>query len=117
MSSSSVSPPSPSIAAQNLLAVAIASGVFGFWLAVGLSLPISRSPQQDFGSKDGGPAQADDSDGFETEEDSDEEDERLATRNAKLDRVKAAVMEECKLVLVVNQELGMQKGKIAAQCG
>jgi hypothetical protein len=24
--------------------------------------------------------------------------------------------EECKLVLVVNQELGMQKGKIAAQC-
>lgn len=104
--------------AQNLLAVAIASGVFGYWLAVGLSLPISRGDHLKSTTKNGSASKEASDDDCSTEEsDSDEEDDRLSTRNAKLDSVKAGMMEECKLVLVVNQELGMQKGKIAAQCG
>lgn len=48
--------------------------------------------------------------------DSDEEiteDYAQRLKNAALPKSK----EECKLVLVVNQELSMTKGKIAAQCG
>lgn len=48
---------------------------------------------------------------------SDSEDEKAAVTEASLDQVKPGKWEECKLVLVVNQELGMGKGKIAAQCG
>jgi len=42
---------------------------------------------------------------------SDEEDV-----NEDLSRVQAGMFEECKLVLVVRSDLGMTKGKIAAQC-
>ncbi len=48
--------------------------------------------------------------------DSDAEDEQANVRSGMLGTVRAKTMEECKLVLVVNQELGMSKGKIAAQC-
>lgn len=48
---------------------------------------------------------------------SDSEDERAAVTEAHLAEIAPGKWEECKLVLVVNQELGMGKGKIAAQCG
>lgn len=140
---------------SNMIAVALASGLFGYWLAVGLSLPFritrnteptfestSVSPkntQLDHGasspkaskSASGGAAVAEKIEGesqsqseSETETDdseveigSDTEDELEATEGKALDSIKAGKWEECKLVLVVNQELGMQKGKIAAQCG
>jgi peptidyl-tRNA hydrolase, PTH2 family len=48
--------------------------------------------------------------------DSDAEDEAALIKEGKMGTIKAGMTEECKLVLVVNQELGMGKGKIAAQC-
>jgi PTH2 family peptidyl-tRNA hydrolase len=52
-----------------------------------------------------------------TDPDSDSEDESAALAAADIAGVKAAMGEEVKLVLVVNDSLKMQKGKIAAQAG
>ena len=51
-----------------------------------------------------------------TDTESDEEDENAA-RVSDIAAVKAGMMEEVKLVLVVNDSLKMSKGKIAAQAG
>lgn len=51
-----------------------------------------------------------------TDSDSDAEDERAAG-SFDLNSVTASALEEVKLVLVVNDSLKMQKGKIAAQAG
>lgn len=128
-----------------MAAVAIASAVFGYWLATGLRLPSSsrvestgvkpaplsvddaastarEQPQQ--GRKKNKQKQKQKSaaapapvEEGEIDAGSDSEDEKEAVSQASLDQVKAGKWEECKLVLVVNQELGMTKGKIAAQCG
>ncbi|GAA94594.1 uncharacterized protein L969DRAFT_96221 [Mixia osmundae IAM 14324] len=45
----------------------------------------------------------------DSEDSSSEHDEALS-------KVKAALFEECKMILVVRTDLGMTKGKIAAQC-
>ncbi|KAG9051584.1 hypothetical protein FS837_004094 [Tulasnella sp. UAMH 9824] len=47
-------------------------------------------------------------------EDSDDEE---ADADGDLASVSAGLFEECKMVLVVRSDLGMTKGKIAAQCG
>jgi len=82
-------------------ALAVSSGVIGYWIGVGSSLNVSRSPR---------PA----SNEQESEEGSESEGELEAMG---LDKVKADTMEECKMVLVVRGDLGMTKGKMAAQCG
>lgn len=133
---------------SQLAVVAIASAVFGYWLATGLS-PISRGPTSEKRVEPPSqveapvsPAPAIISDAPAPKKNkkktkskpkqeenikpepeaavdagSDSEDERAAVTEASLDQVKPGKWEECKLVLVVNQELGMTKGKIAAQCG
>lgn len=62
------------------------------------------------------PSQTSDSEGA-TDPGSDEEDESAAVTGADLSSVKAGLGEEVKLVLVVNDSLKMQKGKVAAQAG
>jgi PTH2 family peptidyl-tRNA hydrolase len=48
---------------------------------------------------------------------SSDEDEAFAQANkAELSALKAGMMEDCKMVLCVRTDLGMNKGKIAAQC-
>jgi PTH2 family peptidyl-tRNA hydrolase len=71
------------------------------------SAPTTTSPASEISHGDNSSDYSDDSDEEITEE--------YATRlkNAK----PPSSREECKLVLVVNQELSMTKGKIAAQCG
>ncbi|KAJ9107804.1 hypothetical protein QFC19_002709 [Naganishia cerealis] len=139
---SSISP-----VASQLAVVAITSAVFGYWLATGLRLPYSnkvntaraevarsaptvpapsgdepsqkskkknKSKEQQNGKRNVSVSTPEEA---EVDAGSDSEDEREAVSQASLDQVKAGKWEECKLVLVVNQELGMTKGKIAAQCG
>ncbi|KAH8928480.1 PTH2-domain-containing protein [Atractiella rhizophila] len=77
-------------------AVAVCSGIIGYFIGVGSTLPITRVKNE---------AESEDEDsGLEGEGDGD------------LGSVKAGMMEECKLVLVVRDDLKMTKGKIAAQC-
>ncbi|KAJ9109168.1 hypothetical protein QFC21_000497 [Naganishia friedmannii] len=128
---------------SQMAAVAIASAVFGYWLATGLRLPSSSKIESTNGKATqlpataSGPTTAEGSqqskeknkqkqknvpvpapaEEGEIDAGSDSEDEKEAVNQASLDQVKAGKWEECKLVLVVNQELGMTKGKIAAQCG
>jgi hypothetical protein len=148
-------------AETQLVAVAIASAIFGYFLATGFQLPYSKSipegpssstaqaskpevsavdplsiteptlsippqepsksnkkkkakqQQQQALKEEAAKAEAE----GEIDAGSDSEDEKAAVTEASLDQVKPGKWEECKLVLVVNQELGMGKGKIAAQCG
>ncbi|KAJ9125544.1 hypothetical protein QFC22_000506 [Naganishia vaughanmartiniae] len=129
---------------SQLAAVAIASAVFGYWLATALRLPsvsevesanvkpkqtpatvsapTPSEPSQQSKKKNKQkqksvpvPIAAEEEGEIDTGSDS--ENEKEAINQASLDQVKAGKWEECKLVLVVNQELGMTKGKIAAQCG
>ncbi|GAA5870975.1 hypothetical protein JCM16303_001648 [Sporobolomyces ruberrimus] len=84
-------------------AVGVASGLIGYFVGVGSTLPITRSIE-----KGKQKAEAEESD-YETESESGDDDE--------LKTVKAEGDEPCKLVLVVRTDLNMNKGKIAAQCG
>jgi PTH2 family peptidyl-tRNA hydrolase len=52
-----------------------------------------------------------------TNPESDSEDESAAVSSSDIASVKAGMGEEVKLVLVVNDSLKMQKGKVAAQAG
>lgn len=128
---------------SQLAAVAIASAVFGYWLAksaISRSLPhplqqpspmretsavpplperTTEEPTKSTKKKNktkAAPLPEQDTEG-EMDAGSDSEDERAAVTEATLDQINPGKWEECKLVLVVNQELGMGKGKIAAQCG
>ncbi|CAE6413749.1 unnamed protein product [Rhizoctonia solani] len=87
-----------------VVAVALVSATIGYWAGVGSSLKYTNvTPKQSPAPS----AKGEDSDN----EDSEEHDD------TNLGEVKAGIMEECKLVLVVRTDLGMTKGKIAAQCG
>ncbi|QKX55648.1 uncharacterized protein TRUGW13939_02745 [Talaromyces rugulosus] len=92
----------PPSTASYIFATAILAGVTGYFIGQGSSLNIFRSP----------PNVDDESDLEDEEEDDDEEEEddtaELATFEGNHDEVK--------LVLVVRTDLGMGKGKIAAQC-
>ncbi|KAH7104711.1 PTH2-domain-containing protein [Auriculariales sp. MPI-PUGE-AT-0066] len=85
------------------VAISITCLVLGYWVGVGSTLPISR------GRSDGSQqSKAPDNDSG-ADSDSDYEDD--------LGQLKAGTSEQCKMVLVVRTDLGMTKGKIAAQCG
>lgn len=97
----------------------------GYWIGVGRSLPwtISRDtdvnisePPSPSKSKSTTKPQNSESDLEVSDSEYESEEEAALVKVGKIGMLKAGAMEECKLVLVVNQELGMQKGKIAAQC-
>ncbi|GAA6056161.1 hypothetical protein JCM3770_004237 [Rhodotorula araucariae] len=85
------------------LAVGVASGLIGYFVGVGATLPITR------GITEGAKANEPESD-YETDSEDGGDAGELAA-------VKAEGDEPCKLVLVVRTDLNMTKGKIAAQCG
>ncbi|CAE7232262.1 unnamed protein product [Rhizoctonia solani] len=88
-----------------IAATALVSATIGYWAGVGSSLKYTNvTPKPS-------PAPSVKGEGSD-EEDSDEERD-----DTNLGEVKAGMMEECKLVLVVRTDLGMTKGKVAAQCG
>ncbi|GAA5924887.1 aminoacyl-tRNA hydrolase [Sporobolomyces koalae] len=89
-------------------AVGVASGLIGYFVGVGSTLPITASDFPRSIDKGKQKAEVDDSD-YETESEDGDDDE--------LKTVKAEGDEPCKLVLVVRTDLNMNKGKIAAQCG
>ncbi|KAK0290899.1 hypothetical protein LTR35_001620 [Friedmanniomyces endolithicus] len=102
----------PPSTASIALATAIVSGLVGYYFAQARSIGL-------FGSPTTRPAA-----GAATEE-SDVSDAESASHSDEDDDVQdlgelksfADSAEECKLVLVVRTDLGMGKGKIAAQCG
>ncbi|GAA6000639.1 hypothetical protein JCM10207_004588 [Rhodosporidiobolus poonsookiae] len=83
-------------------AVGLASGLIGYFIGVGATLPISR----------GNTASAEQDDAA-----SDDEAESEYGDENDLKGIKAEGSEPCKLVLVVRSDLNMTKGKVAAQCG
>lgn len=94
----------PASSAATYLAVAVTSLAVGYWIGVGSTLPITRGSA--------GPDAPEDVPGSDDGDDSESE-----AGGEGLDQVKAGAFEECKMVLVVRTDLGMTKGKIAAQCG
>ncbi|KZW02149.1 PTH2-domain-containing protein [Exidia glandulosa HHB12029] len=83
--------------AATYLALIITSAAVGYWAGVGSTLPITRG------------ASAHDEPDNDSGEDSDTGDDDG------LEKVTPGAFEECKMVLVVRTDLGMTKGKIAAQ--
>jgi len=98
-------------AVSTYAALAIISLTLGYWAGVGSSLNVTRR------SSDAAPAEQPlkksktKPDGGDAESDSSDQD-----IGENLSAVKAGVIEDCKLVLVVRTDLGMTSGKIAAQC-
>ncbi|KAM0792874.1 hypothetical protein ACM66B_002637 [Microbotryomycetes sp. NB124-2] len=82
-------------------AASVASGLIGYFIGMGSTLPISR----------GGASRT------TQVSDDDEDDDSVVGDEDDLKGLKAVGDEPCKLVLVVRTDLGMTKGKIAAQCG
>ncbi|EEQ33654.1 putative peptidyl-tRNA hydrolase [Microsporum canis] len=94
----------PSSTAALVIATSILTGVIGYYIGQGASIGIfSSTPSHAQKNK----SIEDESDG-EEDEDEDEAEGELATFEGNTDEVK--------LVLVVRTDLGMGKGKIAAQC-
>ncbi|BGP13342.1 hypothetical protein JCM10213_001471 [Rhodosporidiobolus nylandii] len=83
-------------------AVGLASGLIGYFIGVGATLPISRGVNEATKAN-------------EVEDDSEGESEYGDEEELKT--IKAEGDEPCKMVLVVRSDLNMTKGKIAAQCG
>lgn len=84
--------------------------MIGYYLGVGRSLlGYNASSRRRLASEDEDEDEDEDGDG---DEDTDLTDEALVKMNA----LRAGLLEECKLVLVVRTDLKMDKGKIAAQC-
>ncbi|PWY87250.1 PTH2-domain-containing protein [Aspergillus sclerotioniger CBS 115572] len=102
----------PSTAAY-VVATAILAGITGYFIGQGSSLGLFSTKE-----KEGWPnsynvkVHRDSSDEYESEEEEDSEDEGDGTELGNFDES----AEEVKLVLVVRTDLGMTKGKIAAQC-
>ncbi|KLO20534.1 PTH2-domain-containing protein [Schizopora paradoxa] len=91
-------------------ALAIVSLTLGYWAGVGSSLKLTRSSPNPQASTNPSPKEAkpknEDAEADESDEEAGED----------LSAVKAGLLEDCKLVLVVRTDLGMTSGKIAAQC-
>ncbi|KAK4548005.1 hypothetical protein LTR36_010725 [Oleoguttula mirabilis] len=105
----------PPSAASIAIGTAIISGLFGYYLGQGRSIglfgkPSTRAPA----ARDGQHAHSDESDISDMDAQTDDEEDSVQD----LGELKTfpGNSEECKLVLVVRTDLGMGKGKIAAQC-
>jgi hypothetical protein len=103
-----------------LVAVAVAAGSTGYVLGTWSSTSSAATSPSSLPntSQPAAPAKPSSTESTEgsLDSDSDYEDEVALVKEGKLGTLRAGKLEECKLVLVVNQELGMGKGKIAAQC-
>ncbi len=98
------------------LALTVSSLIIGYYLGTGASL-FSYSQTAKSRAAAGASAQSGSEDEDEGEgEDSGTEDLTDGDKMA-MSRIRAGLMEECKMVLVVRTDLKMDKGKIAAQCG
>jgi len=100
---------------SGVFALMTCAAVAGYWVGVGRSLNLTRANGAEVDSDDEdvkepaadekkSPAQASD-------DESSGDEEQLGD----LSQIKPGFMEECKMVLVVRTDLGMTKGKIAAQ--
>jgi PTH2 family peptidyl-tRNA hydrolase len=89
--------------------LAISSAVIGYYVGTGSAL-LGYNRQAKRRLLDG---DTDDEDGVEESDDSDLTDENRKRMNA----LRAGLLEDCKMVLVVRMDLKMDKGKMAAQCG
>ncbi|CRG92272.1 peptidyl-tRNA hydrolase, PTH2 family [Talaromyces islandicus] len=94
----------PPTTASYILATAILAGVTGYFIGQGSSLGIFRSAQN-----------VDEESDLEDEEEGEDDDEEEEDDTAELATFDGN-HDEVKLVLVVRTDLGMGKGKIAAQC-
>lgn len=99
---------SASTALLSQLALGLSSLVIGYYLGVGRSLFSTRA-------KYNNNTASDDEDDEDSDEDADSVD-LTDEQTEKMNALKAGLLEECKLVLLVRQDLKMDKGKIAAQC-
>lgn len=80
--------------------------MIGYYIGIGRSL-FSYSNR----AHKKGDDSCDDDEDYDSELDTD-----LSDKKVDMNAVKAALLEECKLVLIVRTDLKMDKGKIAAQC-
>ncbi|KAK5136896.1 hypothetical protein LTR08_001818 [Meristemomyces frigidus] len=106
----------PPSAASIALATAIISGLFGYYLGQARSIglfgkPSTRSPAARLGQQPDDKSDISDADAGSEDEDDDSVQDLGELKSFPGNN------EECKLVLVVRTDLGMGKGKIAAQCG
>ncbi|KAK6345462.1 hypothetical protein TWF718_007379 [Orbilia javanica] len=115
-----------------LLATALASGLGGYYIGSSTSrirdLP-AESPNSDSKSKSKSPIKssaskdsfenisATEADGNGDDDDSEDSDDDAMIKSDYSHFGAGALAEECKMVLCVRTDLGMTKGKIAAQCG
>ncbi|BFZ59211.1 hypothetical protein YB2330_000216 [Saitoella coloradoensis] len=103
-------PSSPALV-PSVIATAVLCLAVGYYVGLGASLGVSSSNKTRSKKKDAEPVTDLESESEAEEEATDSEDEAPATTEAS-----ANTTEEAKLVLVVRTDLGMTKGKIAAQC-
>jgi PTH2 family peptidyl-tRNA hydrolase len=97
----------PFAAAPSYIALSLSSLVIGYYLGVGKSL-FSYSNRA---REENGDESSDDGESYDSEEDT-----NLTDHKADMNAIKAGLLEDCKLVLIVRTDLKMDKGKIAAQC-
>ncbi|KAL1849224.1 hypothetical protein Plec18170_007515 [Paecilomyces lecythidis] len=131
MATSASIPPLTASTTSYVVATAIVAGVTGFFIGQGAALGLFSSSSSKRSSKSTQKkswpnsydvkvhrGSSDEEDGEETEEEeSDEEDEEEEEDEGGELANFEGNNEEVKLVLVVRTDLGMTKGKIAAQCG
>ncbi|KAK0948009.1 hypothetical protein LTR29_000533 [Friedmanniomyces endolithicus] len=103
----------PPSTASIALATAIVSGLAGYYFAQARSIGLFRSVTTRPAA--GAAAKESDVSDAESAAHSDDEDDNVQDLGELKSFADSA--EECKLVLVVRTDLGMGKGKIAAQCG
>lgn len=101
-----MSPATTSVLASHI-ALGAAGLVVGYYIGLGRSLFSYRSKAN---------RRAGEEDESDIDSDSDDGEDLDLTDEKKMNVLKAGLMEECKLVLLVRTDLKMDKGKIAAQC-
>ncbi|KAG8864850.1 hypothetical protein FRB96_003436 [Tulasnella sp. 330] len=96
-----------------IAAVSLAAASLGYYMGKRNTRTLQLPPEfsQAGGKSASAPAPEEGSDSEEEEENEEE------GADIDLNAVSAGLFEACKLVLVVRSDLGMTKGKIAAQCG
>ncbi|KAF2202075.1 PTH2-domain-containing protein [Delitschia confertaspora ATCC 74209] len=103
--------------ARVALASALVAGMTGYFLGQAKSLGLFGGSPISNGDRGQTPSEKEGS-SSEEEEEEEEEEEDMDDQDHDHDLADFADNnEECKLVLVVRTDLGMTKGKIAAQCG
>lgn len=92
----------------------MSSLIIGYYVGVGQSLFRYSNASRRRGGDEGDESGVDTDSSYDSETDTNLTDEKRTPVD--MNAVKAGLLEECKLVLVVRTDLKMDKGKIAAQC-